>query len=99
MEKSTINPQKFLEWLNQHWKTAKICPICGNTEWLLNDKLWELREFTEGTIRLGGPIMPLGTVQCKNCGHTLLFNALTSGFMEQNKEKDSNSKESTLNQE
>jgi len=77
--------QKFIDWVNQKWKGQKICPICGENSWGVFDNLWELRAFSQGNLNLGGPIIPLAALACKNCGYVMTFNALLAGLIEPEK--------------
>ena len=83
--------EKLIDWINQKWKGQKTCPVCGENSWGVFDNLWELREFTEGNLRLGGPIMPLAALACKHCGYVMTFNALTIGLIEPDKPSENKS--------
>ncbi|MFX0204102.1 MAG: hypothetical protein ACFFCW_49015 [Candidatus Hodarchaeota archaeon] len=76
-----IDVNAVVDWLNQRWEGAKLCPICRNNNWNISQNPVELREFHGGGLVLGGPIYPLISITCKNCGHTLLFNAITAGLL------------------
>ncbi len=62
---------------------------CSKPDWLVNGKVFELREFNDGNLVVGGStsVIPVITVTCKNCGKIHLFNALTLGAVEK-KEQD-----------
>lgn len=62
----------------------KTCEVCSGKEWLLNDTIFELREFEKGNLILGGKssIFPVITVTCKSCGNTYFFNAILLGLIE-----------------
>jgi hypothetical protein len=58
------------------WKGKRECPICIiRTVWAIST-LVEVREFNEGNHCPGAGITPLIQVECKNCGYTVLFNAI-----------------------
>lgn len=59
------------------------CPACQMSGTLsVMPTLMELREFHNGDFVIGGaPIVPLAVLTCKNCGNTLLINALTTGLI------------------
>jgi len=42
-------------------------------------KIFQLSEFHEGNLVVGGLLIPVIPVTCTNCGHTVLVNALISG--------------------
>lgn len=64
------------------------CPICGNNEWTLNELVIESREFHYGKLSIGGKsaIVPFVSITCKNCSHTLLFNAIKIGVVNKNQD-------------
>ena len=59
-----------------------ICPVCGNSDWVFNEHLSELRMFQYGAINLGSGIVPVVVATCRICSHVLLFNALQAGLIE-----------------
>ena len=48
--------------------------------------VFELREFHQGSLALGTPIMPLVPVTCENCGNVVLISAVKAGALESNPE-------------
>lgn len=75
--------QEIIDYINSHW-INQVCPMCGSKQWNVADKIFELREFNEGNLVLGGPnasIVPVITVTCTHCGNTVFINALTSGLL------------------
>ena len=64
------------------------CPICGATVWIINDTIFEMREFQDGNLVIGGgtAILPVIPVTCKKCGHTVFFNALSLGLIQSKNE-------------
>jgi len=59
------------------------CEVCNGREWVLNDTIFETREFNGGNLVIGGQsgIFPLITVSCKNCGRSHFFNAILLGVI------------------
>jgi hypothetical protein len=55
--------------------------MCAGGPWSVSDKTYQLMEYTEQGIVLGGPIMPVIPVICGNCGHTELINAIVAGVI------------------
>lgn len=53
--------------------------MCGGEPWSVQDKVFQLTEFHQGSMVIGGPVIPVIPVSCGNCGHTVLVNALISG--------------------
>lgn len=77
-----LNTEKFLEKINNKWK-GKQCPYCGGT-WLASDKIFELREYNNGDLVIGGtPIQPVVPITCKDCGNTVLINPLALDAIEE----------------
>lgn len=70
-----------IERLSKFFSTS--CLICNGKEWLLNDTVFELREFMGGGFVIGEnvSIFPVLAVSCKSCGHTHYFNALLIGVV------------------
>jgi len=64
------------------------CPICGKSEWTLNETLSELRSFNFGRLSLGAPLIPLVVATCKSCGFLAQFNAVQLGLIGEKEEQD-----------
>lgn len=82
----TANGDKIIRFLEERWKGAG-CPMCGGKEWRVSEKYFELREFNDGNLMLGGPngaVMPVIPVTCNICGNTVFINALNTGLLEDN---------------
>jgi hypothetical protein len=75
-----IEAAKLIEHLRGKW-AGRPCQMCGVGNWNVNESTFELREFNEGPLVLGGPIMPVVPVTCTNCGNTILVNAVVSGVV------------------
>lgn len=86
--------KKLLEYLEQKWGRDSRCPMCGHKSWTVHDTTFEIREFNEGNMVLGGPVIPVVTIMCTNCGNTLFVNALQAGAVEAD-EPDTSTKEET----
>jgi hypothetical protein len=76
-----IDGTRLIEHLRQKWM-GRPCPMCGVGNWNVQDTTFELREFNEGNLIVGGgPIIPIVPVICSNCGNTVLVNALSAGLV------------------
>ncbi|RPJ59321.1 MAG: hypothetical protein EHM12_07045 [Dehalococcoidia bacterium] len=66
------------------------CPVCKNTELVLTDKIFELREFSGGNLRLRGKssVIPVISILCEKCGHIILLNAVKLGLVTSDIERD-----------
>lgn len=75
---------KLVQELDKKWKN-KTCEICGENTWLIDDTVFELREFHGAKTLLGaGAIKPLITIACKSCGNTKVLNAIHLGVIDAN---------------
>src|SRR4051794_21061059 len=74
-------------WLEAWFRRGAIprCPLCGNAEWSIDDVV-ELREFREGRLIMGAPVLPAVPVTCERCGYMRLFNAIVAGVVEGDEE-------------
>lgn len=79
----TPTQQKFvLDRLNVIWPLPRKCPACTQPgPWAIGT-VCELREFNQGSLVVGGPVTPLVSVSCSNCGATQLFNAIRLGVVD-----------------
>ena len=59
------------------------CEVCGHDTWLVNDVVFELREFTGGQINTinDSKLFPVVPLSCSTCGNTRLLNALILGIL------------------
>lgn len=79
---ANINQDKLINILNEKWGN-RPCNMCGNGNWLVSDKVFELREFNNGDLIIGGgPITPLVTITCSECGNTILINPIAIGVLD-----------------
>lgn len=74
------------------WNGNRDCPICiSSTVWGIGD-IVEVRDFNEGNHCPGAAITPLVQINCQNCGHVVLFNAIVLGVVDRNTAKVKDSK-------
>lgn len=79
---ANINQDKLINILNEKWGN-RPCNMCGTGNWLVSDKVFELREFNNGDLIIGGgPITPLVTITCSECGNTILINPIAIGVLD-----------------
>ncbi len=81
--------RKALDHLNTKWKGLRNCQICGDTNWNVHPELYEMRQFNEGNMVLGGPLIPLLVIECTNCGNTISINAIRAGIVTPDKKEGS----------
>ena len=82
---SNSDSEKVIKHLQEKWKGAK-CPMCGEGSWGVQDSVFQLTEFSQGNVILGGPVIPVIPVSCNNCGNTILVNAIQIGVVKQSEE-------------
>jgi hypothetical protein len=71
---------KAIEHLRTKW-AGRPCPMCGVNNWSVQDSTYQLLEFNQGTLVVGGPVIPIVPVVCNNCGNTILVNAIIAGLL------------------
>lgn len=74
---------KAIQYLTEKWKN-RACPMCGSGPWNIQDSTFQLTEFNEGSMVIGGPVIPIIPVTCGNCGHVVLVNAIIAGIQKSN---------------
>ena len=80
MTEPTFPVARVLADLRTKW-AGRPCQMCGQGNWNISDKLFEIRELQKGAFVLGGPIIPLIPIVCTYCGNTLLVNAIVAGVV------------------
>ena len=78
----SLDIEKANEWLDRHWKADRLCPVCGNSTWLGEEQVMELRPFNQDRLGAPGPVIPLLVIICSTCGNTLFFNTILAGLVE-----------------
>jgi hypothetical protein len=71
---------KVIAHLSAKW-SGRSCPMCQVGNWSVQESTYQLLEFNQGGLVLGGPVIPVIPVMCSNCGNTLLVNAITAGIV------------------
>lgn len=82
---SKVDQEKVVEHLRKTWGHNRTCPLCSKGPWQIQDKFFQLLEFTGGGLTVGGPVIPVVPITCANCGNTVLVNALRAGVIEHSK--------------
>ena len=73
-----------IAWLKERW--TKSCPACDRREFSIGEHVVHTPIHFGGALKFGGPMYPQLAVVCKNCGYTLLFNAVLMGIIESKEE-------------
>jgi predicted RNA-binding Zn-ribbon protein involved in translation (DUF1610 family) len=70
---------RITEHLKAKWKFP--CPMCRSNEWTLNGYVaLPLADQPNTIIIGGGAVLPAVAVVCRNCGNTVLVNAVIAGI-------------------
>jgi len=77
---SEIKTDAVIAFLNSRWGN-RSCPMCNEGPWSVQDRVFQLNEFHQGSLVVGGPLIPVIPVSCGNCGHTVLVNAIIAGVL------------------
>jgi hypothetical protein len=75
-----IKTDAVIAFLNSKWGN-RSCPMCSKGPWSVQDRVFQLNEFHQGNLVVGGPLIPVIPVSCGNCGHTVLVNAIIAGVL------------------
>lgn len=80
---SKLNKEKFMSSIQKSWQNGH-CNMCGGTNWGVGEEIFELREFQDGNLVVGGPtkLYPVVPVVCSKCGHVIFVNPNSIGCME-----------------
>lgn len=83
MEISNSDRQRIIDSVNNKWTRPGSCPMCNNQGLSVIPNIFELREYNNGDIIVGGkqgtiPVVPIG---CPNCGYTMFINAILAGVI------------------
>ena len=78
-----IDSEKLVNHLKSKWQ-GRHCQMCRTGNWNVSDSIFELREYNQGNLVIGGgPIIPVIPITCDNCGNIVFVNAILAGFIEQ----------------
>jgi len=80
--------QKLVAYVQSKWKAPYRCASCEANQWSVPDELFQLMQYTPGSIAIGGPVIPFAPVTCTNCGNTILINAIIAGLVDQTPKED-----------
>jgi predicted nucleic-acid-binding Zn-ribbon protein len=79
---------KLIAIFDKKWPEPKVCPICKHDDWVIAQRVYEMREFHEGAFDTSGSIIPFIVVSCTNCGKTNFFNAIIMGIIKSQDKKE-----------
>lgn len=72
------------EKLDRYLKKIRgpICPLCGEQDWNVTAKVFQVTEFHYNKMQIGGPAIPIIPITCSNCGNTYFVNALIAKLID-----------------
>ena len=80
---------KFKAWLKSKNANA-VCPSCGHRDWGVGDLV--VAPKFEKDIVLGGEMVPMVQLICRNCSYVRLYAAVPIGLLEKEPEEVSSEK-------
>ena len=81
MSLSNEDKNTMFEFLDEKIPDMNACPLCKKKQWSISDTVWQLPEYFQGGLRVGGPIFPVISITCNNCGNTYFLNAVVAGIV------------------
>ncbi len=76
-----FDDQIVISHLQNKWGSQHPCTMCGKGPWNVHESTYQLTEYNEGNLVIGGPVIPVIPVICGNCGYTVLVNAILAGVV------------------
>lgn len=75
-----IDQKKLNDYLQK--LTPQNCPLCGKGPWIASDTVFQLIEYNQNAIVVGGPVLPVLPLTCESCGNTIFINAIVSKLID-----------------
>lgn len=73
---------KVAKWWTGRWKSPVVCPVCKTSDWTLAPHLVGLHRLAVDPLSETGEVYHMILVGCRNCAHTMTFNAVQVGLSE-----------------
>lgn len=77
---------QIFHWLEERWGDYH-CSVCNASSWQVETHSYQLMEYREGQLVVGGRVIPVIPLTCANCGNTILLNAIMCGAVNAQKEQ------------
>lgn len=74
-------------WLDSHWPSPRLCPICKHDEWGIGPTFAQIPTSAFGH-NMPPRVNPCVAVVCGHCGNTVLLNAIVMGLVPSPKSED-----------
>jgi predicted nucleic-acid-binding Zn-ribbon protein len=74
--------KKVIANFDKTWAGPKVCPVCKHEDWVIAERVYELREYHgKGVFETSGSVIPFIVISCTYCGNTRFFNAIIMDVM------------------
>jgi hypothetical protein len=75
--------EKINRWWIGRWKGSVACVVCQTSNWYVSKHLVQLPRFATDAFINGTSTYPHVLIVCHECSHTMLFNAVRMGIVEE----------------
>lgn len=84
--------EKIINLIGEKWIRQGCCPMCNHSGLSIENRIYELREFNNGNVVIGGnqATIPVAVIICPECGNTMFINVLAAGVINQNSNIENN---------
>jgi hypothetical protein len=76
-----LDARNLIAHLNRKWGENRACPMCGGNDWNVQPSMFQLLQFAQGSLVVGGPVIPVVPIICTTCGNTILINAIIADIL------------------
>jgi len=71
-----VDEKKANHWLGQHWpEDRRLCSVCGVNDWGFVPRIVYMAMSPLG-LHMPPRVLPCIGLSCRNCAHTIFFNAI-----------------------
>jgi hypothetical protein len=70
--------RKALAWVDEHWRGAAGCSVCGGTGWIVRAPV---RLAPLGAPAVPGGVHPVVPLACRACGNLRFLDAFVAGIL------------------
>ena len=82
MKMTLQQKERLVEFLSERWPEPQKCWICGEEDWAISERLFEIREHGGRSIKLDGATVPVVLFTCPSCGNSVMFNGVAMGLFQ-----------------
>jgi hypothetical protein len=73
--------EKIQKWWTERWKAPVFCPVCKTTEWSIAPHVVSIPRHAVDAAMANTQSYPHIVVTCRNCAHSMFFNAAQMGVV------------------